>query len=286
MAEDIQALRDHILRSRLEGTGTSAVHTTPTADRGASVPLSPSQRRLWFLDSINPDSGEYHVPMVLRLRGAVDVPALQQAWARVLERHEVLRTRYRMERDEPVQEVTDSPENAMVHSDLREAAAEDRESRARELVQRLAHSPMSLAEGRVARAGLVTVAEDDHYLVVSIHHIAFDAWSEPILWRDLALAYQAERGDGSVEFPPLPMQYADYSEWQRTRLLDGTLAESHAFWKRQLSGITPLELPTDRPRQAVRSSAGASLPITVPRLSRRLSGQLRQSTIPLRSSCF
>ncbi|WP_406498901.1 amino acid adenylation domain-containing protein [Streptomyces sp. NBC_00846] len=264
MAEDIQALRDHILRSRLEGTGTSAVHTTPTADRGASVPLSPSQRRLWFLDSINPDSGEYHVPMVLRLRGAVDVPALQQAWARVLERHEVLRTRYRMERDEPVQEVTDSPENAMVHSDLREAAAEDRESRARELVQRLAHSPMSLAEGRVARAGLVTVAEDDHYLVVSIHHIAFDAWSEPILWRDLALAYQAERGDGSVEFPPLPMQYADYSEWQRTRLLDGTLAESHAFWKRQLSGITPLELPTDRPRQAVRSSAGASLPITVP----------------------
>ncbi|MEU0146247.1 amino acid adenylation domain-containing protein [Streptomyces sp. NPDC006288] len=270
MAEDIQALRDHILRSRLEGTGASAVHTTPgvrtapAADRGTSVPLSAGQRRLWFLDSINPDSGEYHVPMVLRLRGAVDSSALRQAWARVLERHEVLRTRYRMEKGELVQEVADSPESAMSHSDLRETAAEVREGRARELVRRLAHSPMALAEGRVARAGLVTVADDDHYLVVSVHHIAFDAWSEPILWRDLARAYQAAKGDGSAEFPPLPMQYADYAERQRTRLHDGTLAESLAFWKRQLSGMSPLELPTDHPRQAVRSSAGASLPITVP----------------------
>ncbi|MFI0982578.1 amino acid adenylation domain-containing protein [Streptomyces sp. NPDC021093] len=264
MAEDIQALRDQLLRNRLEGTGTSAARTTPTADRGGSVPLSPSQRRLWFLDLINPDSGEYHVPMVLRLHGAVDAPALQQAWLRVLERHEVLRTRYRMEREEPVQEVAEGPESAMVHSDLRAEAAEVGESRAQELVRRLAHSPMSLAEGRVARAGLVTVADDDHYLVVSIHHIAFDAWSEPILWRDLARAYRAEKGDGGVEFPPLPMQYADYAESQRTQLLDGTLAESLAFWTRQLSGVTPLELPTDRPRQAVRSSAGASLPITVP----------------------
>ncbi|MFH8609694.1 amino acid adenylation domain-containing protein [Streptomyces sp. NPDC018029] len=264
MAENIQALRDDILRSRLEGTATAAAPTTPLTGRGDRVPLSPSQRRLWFLDSINPDSGEYHVPMVLRLRGAVDAPALRRAWARVLERHEVLRTRYRMEREEPVQEVTGGPENTFVHSDLRDEAVELRESRAQEAVRRLARSPMSLAEGLVARAGLVTLAADDHYLVVSIHHIAFDAWSEPILWRDLALAYRAETGDGSVEFPPLPMQYADYSEWQRTRLLDGTLAESLAFWKRQLSGVTPLELPTDRPRQAVRSSAGASLPITVP----------------------
>ncbi|MFF7385292.1 amino acid adenylation domain-containing protein [Streptomyces griseoluteus] len=264
MAEDIQALRDRILRSRLEGTAAPAAPAPPTVGRGGPVPLSPSQRRLWFLDSINPDSGEYHVPMVLRLRGAVDVPALQRAWARVLERHEVLRTRYRMERDEPVQEVIDSPGNPLVHSDLREEAAEVRESRARELVERLAHSPMSLAEGSVARAGLVTSATDAHHLVVSIHHIAFDAWSEPILWRDLALAYQAETGDGGAEFPPLPIQYADYAEWQRTRLLDGTLAESLAFWKRQLGGVTPLELPTDHPRQAVRSSAGASLPLTVP----------------------
>ncbi|MFF7628021.1 amino acid adenylation domain-containing protein [Streptomyces cyaneofuscatus] len=276
MAEDIQALRDHILRSRLEGTGTSAVltplpaRTTPTAPAesaagpGRSVPLSPSQRRLWFLDSIDPDSGEYHVPMVLRLRGAVDASALRRAWARVLERHEVLRTRYRMERDEPVQEVTGSPESELVHSDLRATAAGDRESRAQELVRRLARSPMALAEGRVARAGLVTVADDDHYLVVSIHHIAFDAWSEPILWRDLAHAYRAETGDGGAEFTPLPTQYADYAERQRTQLLDGTLAESLAFWKRQLSGMPPLELPTDRPRQAVRSSAGTSLPITVP----------------------
>lgn len=270
MAEDIQALRDRILRSRLEGTGTSAVLTTlpshpvPADEPGRAVPLSPSQRRLWFLDSIDPDSGEYHVPMVLRLRGAVDAPTLRQAWARVLERHEVLRTRYRMERDEPVQQVTEGPESALVHSDLRVTDAGDRESRAQDLVRRLARSPMSLAEGRVARAGLVTVADDDHYLVVSIHHIAFDAWSEPILWRDLARAYRAERGDDSVAFSPLPEQYADYAERQRTQLLDGTMAESLAFWKRQLSGMSPLELPADHPRQAVRSSAGASLPITVP----------------------
>ncbi|MFF9428396.1 amino acid adenylation domain-containing protein [Streptomyces sp. NPDC014746] len=228
------------------------------------MPLSPSQRRLWFLDSINPDSGEYLVPMTLRLRGTVDAQALQRAWARVLEHHEVLRTRYRTEGPEPVQEVTDHPETVLVHSDLRHVAIDVREGRARELVRRLARSPMSPAEGLVARAGLVTLATDDHYLVVTIHHIAFDAWSEAILWRDLSLAYRAERGDAGAALFPLPMQYADYSELQRARLLDGTLADSLAFWRRNLADLVPLELPTDRPRQAVRSSAGASLPITVP----------------------
>jgi amino acid adenylation domain-containing protein len=264
MTEDIQALRDSVLRSRLAGTGTSAAPATPTADRSKPVPLSPSQRRLWFLDSINPDSGEYHIPMVLRLRGTVDAEAMRRAWARVLERHEVLRTRYRMAGAEPVQEVTDSPRSAMSHCDLRDEAAEGREDRAREQVRTLARSPLSLAEGLVARAGLVTVADDDHYLVVAVHHIAFDAWSEPILWRDLSLAYQAESGAAGAEPAPPAMQYADYSERQRTRLADGTLANSLAFWTRELAGSMPLELPTDRPRQAVRSSAGASLPITVP----------------------
>jgi hypothetical protein len=87
MTADIQALRDSILRDRLEGTGTSAAQAISTADRAKTAPLSPSQRRLWFLDSINPDSGEYHIPMVLRLRGTVDTEALRRAWTRVLDRH-------------------------------------------------------------------------------------------------------------------------------------------------------------------------------------------------------
>ncbi|WP_418959817.1 amino acid adenylation domain-containing protein [Streptomyces tritici] len=264
MTEDIQALRERILRSRLEGTVSSAAPVAPVAGRGRAAPLSPSQRRLWFLDSINPDSGEYLVPMVLRLRGTVDARALGGAWARVLERHEVLRTRYRAEGPEPVQEVTDHPGSALVHSDLRDLDADVRESRGQELVRGLARSPLSPAEGLVARAGLVTLAADDHYLVVTVHHIAFDAWSEPILWRELSLAYRAERGDADALPLPLPIQYADYAELQRTRLADGTLADSLAFWRRQLAGLVPLELPTDRPRQAVRSSAGASLPVTVP----------------------
>ncbi|MEU2764505.1 amino acid adenylation domain-containing protein [Streptomyces sp. NPDC007094] len=264
MTEDIQVLRDRLLKSRLAGTGTSAAHAIPTADRAKPGPLSPEQRRLWFLDSINPDSSEYLIPMVQRLRGAVDVQALRRAWARVLEHHEVLRTRYRMEGAEPVQEMVDNPDSTMAHSDLREVPVEARESRAQELVRRLTRFPMSLAEGPVARADLVTMAADDHYLVVTVHHIAFDAWSEQILWRDLSLAYRAESGDADAGIGPLPMQYADYAEWQRARLLDGTLAESLAFWMRRLTDVVPLELPTDRPHQAVRSTEGASLPITIP----------------------
>lgn len=222
--------------------------------------------------------------MVQRLRGAVDVQAMRRAWARVLEHHEVLRTRYRMEGAEPVQEVMDSPDSTMAHSDLREVPVEARESRAQELVRRLTRSPMSLTEGPVARAGLVTMAADDHYFVATVHHIAFDACSEQILWRDLSLAYRAERGDADAGIGPLPTQYADYAECQRARLLDGTLAESLAFWTRRLTGIVPLALPTDRPRQAVRSSEGASLPITIPRLSPMLSGGPQHCTTPLRSS--
>lgn len=263
MTADIQVLRDRLLKSRLEGTDTSADHAIPAADRGKPVPLSPSQRRIWFLDSINPDSSEYLIPMVFRLRGAIDVPALRRAWTRVLERHEVLRTRYRMEGEEPVQEVMDGSQSTLVHHDLRAVSAEVRESRADELVRHLVRSPMSLADGQVARAGLVTTAADDHRLVVSVHHIAFDAWSEQILWRDLSLAYRAESDGVGAGIPPLPTQYAGYCERQRARPLDSAPPESLAFWRRQLTGVAPLALPMDRPRPAVRSSAGASLPIAL-----------------------
>lgn len=262
MAEDVRALREKLLRARLAGDQPTGGRVIPRAGRAGPTPLSSGQRRLWFLDALDPDAGEYVVPFVLRLRGVLDADALGRAWLQVQDRHEILRTRYVLAGSEPGQICAGSG-GELVRSDLRGTPAGDRASRALELANRLTRGPMPLADGVAARAHLITVTDDEHYLTVSFHHIAFDAWSERVLWRDLAALYRVETG-GDVQLEPLPVQYADFAAWQTDRLETGALDDSFAFWERRLASMPPLELPTDRPREAVRSAAGAAIPMTIP----------------------
>jgi amino acid adenylation domain-containing protein len=265
---DIQALRMRLLSSRLDGTIAPSARITPRESGPATAPLSAGQRRLWFLDSVRPGRSDYLIPIVVRLRGAVDADALCRAWFQILRRHEVLRTRYRLQGAEPVQEVLDARPHAWTRADLRALAPADRRAGAGELVERLAREPMSLADGSVARAGLVTLADDRHELVLCVHHIAFDAWSESILWRDLARAYRAETGDSSTilaEADPGPhVQYADYARWQRSRLDGDDFAESLEYWCRRLTGLTPLDLPAGGFRPVAGSAGGGTVPLEVP----------------------
>jgi amino acid adenylation domain-containing protein len=214
----------------------------------AAAPLSYGQQRLWLLHELFEDRRLYNVPAALRLRGPLDRGALARALSSIVARHEALRTAVRETNGVAMQHVQ-PPYEVMLP--VREAAAED--------VARLAtgelRAAFDLAEGRLLRASLFRLGADDHLLVVVTHHIASDAWSSEVLLRELAQAYAGET------LPPPAVQYADFAVWQRAQLAGGRLDGLLAYWKRALAGVTHgLELPSDRPRPAVRSHEGGYVP--------------------------
>ncbi|MCW6009376.1 amino acid adenylation domain-containing protein, partial [Micromonospora sp. CPCC 205371] len=245
------------LAALVDGAAPTGTPPVTPADRGRPLPLSFAQQRLWFLDQLEPESTEYGLALPIRWTGRLDVAALGRALAGLVARHEVLRTRLVAGPDGTAQQVIDPPGPFPLHV-VDVSGAADPVAAARPLVQRAVAAPFDLAGGAPIRASLLRLAGDEHVLVVSVHHIAFDEWSDGILRRELAALY-----DGA-ELPPLPVQYADFAAWQREWLSGPVLAGQLAYWRRQLSGLTPLELPADRPRPPVRSSAGASLRFAVP----------------------
>ncbi|MEU2627336.1 condensation domain-containing protein, partial [Kitasatospora sp. NPDC007106] len=220
MSTEIDDRRQSLLRQRLAGARRSRT-AVPRLDLSAELPLSFGQRRLWFLDRYDESATDNLVPIVLRLTGPLDAAALGRAWDRLVERHLVLRTRYRATGDEPVQWIApDGPRLEL--TDL--AAAEDPERAAQELAERLAARPLPLSGGAVARIRLLRTAADRHLLVAVFHHIAFDGWSEPVFWSELSAFYREETGTGAAALPELPVQYAEYAAWQRQRFDEGRAA--------------------------------------------------------------
>ncbi len=251
---DADALRAELLRRRLAGRRTGATRRPdiPRADRDGPLPLSYGQQQMWFLSRLEPDSPEYLVPLVLRLRGALDTEALDKAWHQLLERHEILRTRYALDGDEPVQ-IIDAPRPLPLD---RSGAADDDAVRA--LVEADLARPFDLGRDWPVRARLIRLADDEHVLAVVFHHIACDAWSTGVFGQELSALYT-----GSAP-APLTVQYADYAAWQRAELT-GEVVERHLdHWKGRLADLAPLELPTDRPRPAVRDGAGSAVAFDVP----------------------
>ncbi|HEY0636053.1 MAG TPA: amino acid adenylation domain-containing protein, partial [Pseudonocardiaceae bacterium] len=263
---DAAARREELLRRRLAGGRAAGERrdVIPVADRGAPIPLSFGQQRLWLHHQVEPDSPEYLVPMVLRLRGKLDTTALHTAWERLVARHEVLRTRYRMVDGAPAQVIDPAPRSIIVAGDVTALPEEEREAEALRLAAADAAEPIDLATEHPVRARLVQVHSDEHVLSVVLHHVACDGWSMDVLTRDLFELYVAAEAGEPARLPELPVQYADFAAWQRAKL-DGTpLFRQLGYWRSQLSGITPLALPTDRPRPPVRSWSGAQHQFTVP----------------------
>jgi amino acid adenylation domain-containing protein len=252
---------------------TAAKQTIPVADRSQPLPLSWAQQRLWFLDQLDSAAGAaYHLPAALRLRGRLDRQALQASLDRIVERHEVLRTTFVAIDGEPVQRVHVAHAFELPLVDLR--ARPDAERSAQELAVEDAHAPFDLSCGPLLRGRLLQLADDEHILLLTQHHIVSDGWSIGVLVRDLSALYGAFAKGLSDPLPPLSIQYADYAVWQRQALEPDTLRAQVAYWKQQLSGAPELlALPTDRPRPAVQSYAGAQVSRT---LSPTLSATLRQ----------
>ncbi|WP_396136899.1 MULTISPECIES: amino acid adenylation domain-containing protein [unclassified Amycolatopsis] len=223
--------------------GHAPARTAP----GAALPLSSGQQRLWFLDQLAPGSAEYHTSAGFRLRGPLSVDALASALTALAERHESLRTTFPTVGGRGVQVVGPPPD---IRPDVRAADGVERE----------VHRPFDLARGPLFRATVFRLGEDDHLLVLVLHHIITDGWSMGVLAHELGLLYS----DPGAELPPLPLRYTDFAAWQRERLAGPELDDRIAYWERQLAGVSALELPTDRPRPAVRGTAGATHRFTVP----------------------
>ncbi|GAA2787162.1 non-ribosomal peptide synthetase [Crossiella cryophila] len=254
--------RAELLQRRLRGLSPAAPEAgiTPVARDGA-LPLSFAQRRLWVLDQIQPGGTEYLMPLRLRLRGHLNVPALRAALDEIVARHEILRTRYSTVDGEPVQLIDPPTPIAWREADLRGANSAARIAR---LIDADGQRPLDLATEHPIRALFIRLTAEDQILLITTHHIAADGWSESVLLAELDSLYATFAAAMPSPLPPVPVQYADYAAWQREQLAGPKLTEQLAHWRRTLNGLTPLALPTDRSRGPIRDPRGASETFTLP----------------------
>ncbi|MEU8926282.1 amino acid adenylation domain-containing protein [Kitasatospora sp. NPDC048545] len=261
---DRAARRAELLRRRLEGRAAPGrADGVGRAPRTGPLPLSFAQRRLWILDRMRPGGTAYLMTAALHLRGPLDRRALHTALDALPARHEVLRTRYPVVGDEPVQLVDEPAPVPLDELDLRDldrAAAEARIDALTSSERR----PVDLAVDPVFRATLARLTDDEHALLLTVHHIASDGWSEDLLVAEFTERYAAAAAGPGADPVSAPLQYADFAVWQRERLAGERSERQLDFWRAGLAGLAALELPTDRPRPPVWDSAGDQVPVTVP----------------------
>ncbi|MFN2496068.1 MAG: condensation domain-containing protein [Pseudonocardiaceae bacterium] len=240
--------------------------------RGGRLPLSFGQEQLWYLDCLNPGSPLYNIPADLRLRGPLDVAAVRDALRDLTARHEILRTCIRSAEGEPFAQVL--PARPELHLlDLRTLPPAQRELAARRRAEEEALLPFDLAEGPLLRSTLLKLDEDDHVLLHTYHHIIFDGWSPSVFFRDFFEFYRARREGRPAQLPELPIQYADFAAWQRSRLQGQRLQRGLDFWRDQLAGLRSGELPLDHPRPASQGFTGDLVMFTI---DGPLAGRVRQ----------
>ena len=221
-----------------------------------AYPASFSQARLWFLHQLDPELTAYHMPAVWRLRGDLDVPALQTALEGLIERHSTLRTSFLLQGSEVIQIVHPASPFALTGEALGER---DPEEVIQEWLEEESRTPFYLTAGLLLRARLLAVDGQEHVLLINHHHIASDGWSRSVLARDLVELYNAQVAGRSPQLEPLSIHYQDYAAWQRQRLSGERLHELNDYWIGQLRDLEPLELPTDRPRPAMPTHRGGSV---------------------------
>ncbi|MCY1078721.1 non-ribosomal peptide synthetase [Archangium lansingense] len=252
------------LAERVQSASRTRAPALKPAARGGPLPLSFAQQRLWFLDQLEPGSTVYNMPSALRLSGRLSASALARALEALVLRHEALRTTFQAGEDGPVQVVSATPLSALHTVDLGALPGSEREAEVYRLAEEEARRPFDLTHGPLFRAALLRLSDTEHVLLLTLHHIVSDGWSNAILVRELAALYESFITGQQARLPALPVQYADYSVWQRDWLRGSVLQQQVDYWKQQLSGApTALELPTDKPRPAMQSYRGASVPVHV-----------------------
>ncbi|HEY6801975.1 MAG TPA: amino acid adenylation domain-containing protein [Pyrinomonadaceae bacterium] len=243
-----------------------------TAEDVFVFPLSFAQQRLWFLHQLDPASSAYNMPLAFRLSGRLDVAALEWSINEIVRRHEVLRTTFDVVDQQPAQLVAPNLSVKLSRKDLSSLPSPLREVEAEKFGNEESQLPFDLVNGPLIRATLLHLGHNEQVLLLTIHHIVSDGWSQSILLNELSALYGARVNQQSSPLPPLSIQYADFAEWQREWLSGAVLDQQVDYWRQHLAGAPPsLELPTDRPRPALQSFNGSRESF---HLSRNLSTQL------------
>ena len=252
-APTIAVLAKHVefLLRRNEGIEIPAL---VKGTRTSALPLSFAQLRLWFLDQLAQGSTAYLMPAAYHVIGEMKVQCLDQCLQELIRRHEILRTTFVLQADQPVQiihPVGATPVPTCRVIDLQGLLEEQRTREAQKVADREFQQPMSLARGPLLRTHVLRMTGQEHVLLLMLHHIVTDGWSNAVLLRELTTLYDAFFAEQPSPLQPLPLQYADYALWQRAWLQGKVLDVLLDYWTKQLAGARPLELPTDRPRAAV-----------------------------------
>ena len=235
-----------------------------TGERSTPLPLSYAQQRLWFIDQLQPGGISYNVPGAVSIEGPLDAQELERCLHEIVRRHQSLRTRFVSGDDGPQQVIDNELRIDLPVVDVSSLPDDQRESKARELAKAAVVEPFDLTTGPLLRVTLLRLEEQRHVLVVVMHHIISDAWSVGLLEREVSVLYGAFAAGRPSPLPELPIQYPDFSVWQRKYLDREVLEKKSEYWKRQLANLEALELPTDKPRPLIQTEHGANVALNLP----------------------
>jgi amino acid adenylation domain-containing protein len=251
--------------------------------REGELPLSFAQQRLWFLAQLEPDNPLYNSPAAIRLKGELNIAALEQSLNEIVRRHEVLRTSFKTVEGRPVQVISSVTPLSLPVIDLSELPPAQQETKVRQLAIAHAQQPFALDTAPMLRVKLLRLSQQEHVALFVMHHIVCDGWSTDVLVRELSALYKAFSTGQPSPLPELPIQYVDFAVWQRKWLQGEVLEKQLAYWKQQLGGNLPvLQLPTVRPRESVKTSRGATKSFVIPsNLSAALLALSRQEGVTL-----
>lgn len=262
-------LEERLQRARQQNAGGRATDMRTSIPRRATasqLPLAFAQERLWFLDQLEPGSAVYNVCQAVRMRGTLDLVALEKALTEIVRRHEVLRTNFVAEDGQPVQVIEAHRALPLTVVDLSSWLDGTGEEELQRQLQEEARRPFDLARDQLLRALLIRVSPSEHTLMLTMHHIISDGWSVGIFFKEFTALYSGLCANTPVELPELPIQYGDYVLWEREQMQGGAVDQPLAYWKKQLGGTLPeLALPFDHPRASSPMSRGGAELVLVSR---------------------
>ncbi|RPJ43736.1 MAG: non-ribosomal peptide synthetase, partial [Chloroflexi bacterium] len=247
----------------------------PTRADRALAPLSYTQHQFWLIDQMDPGSPHYILPAALQFTGPLQITALERSLAEIVRRHDILRARFVLQDQLPVQHIDPYQGFSLNVQDLSELAEAERSARVSEYLRQNAATTFDLSTGSLFKARLLKLGPDEHILLVCIHHIVADGWSTGVLVREIRTLYNhftaqaasnlAGPGLTDSPLPALPIQFTDYATWQQDWLQTASFKAQLAYWQKQLADASlVLELPTDFSRPAALSRRGAHLPVRLP----------------------
>src|SRR5579883_3021613 len=260
----IVGLAKHI-ETAMGSVQTANIPLIERVSRHGKLPLSFAQQRLWVLDQLQPGSFAYNIPTAVRMRGTLNLTALKQSLDEIVRRHEVLRTTFTTVADQAVQIIHPIVTLTLAAIDLRELTEFERETETQRLATAEAQRPFNLTQGPLLRANLLQLAEAEHIILFTMHHIIADAWSMGVIIQELAVLYEAFCNGKPSPLPELPIQYVDFAVWQRQWLQGEILETQLTYWQQQLADLSVLQLPVDYSQPIVHTFRGATQSFSVSR---------------------